>query len=138
MVDSRQLQDALTEQDQLLRDHFVAEYLKDFSAYRACIRLGFQPTYATVWAETLFNDGYVQRKLEFLRREPETPEQEAMDREMSLRVLRMVALNGSDSARVSAVRQLSVLRGWDKQDMGAEGSEELAAAFRQLARELPT
>ena len=138
MLDARQLEPALTEQEQILRDHFVSEYLKDFDAYSACLRLGFQATYATVWADTLLKDGYVQRKLQFLQSEPEGPEQESIDRAMALRELRRVAQRGSDSARVAAIRQLGVLRGWDKQDLGAEGSEELVEAFQRIAQELPS
>lgn len=138
MLDARQLEPPLTEQEQILRDHFVSEYLKDFDAYNACLRLGFQATYALTWSDVLIKDGYVQRKLQFLQHEPEGPEQELVDKAMARRELRRVAQRGSDSARVAAVRQLDAMYGWSKsEDLGTGGVEELVDAFRQIAAELP-
>ncbi len=137
MLDARQLEPALTEQEQHLRDHFVSQYLKDFDAYNACLRLGFQATYAVHWADALLKDGYVQRKLQFLQTEPEGPEQELLDKAMVKRELRRVAQRGSDSARVAAARQLDAMYGWTKmEDPG--GAEDLVDAFRTIAQEVPT
>lgn len=139
MIDARQLEPALTQQEQLLRDHFVAEYLKDFDSYRACLRLGFVATYATQWSQTLFNDGYVQRKIAFMTSVPAaTPEQEAHDRAMVEMTLRKVMQNGSDSARVSAVREFNAMKGWSKPDGSDEASEDLVEAFRRVAEQLPS
>lgn len=136
MLDPRQLEQPLTEKEQILRDHFVSQYLKDFDAYNACLRLGFQPTYANTWADVLLKDGYVQRKLQYLSTEPEGPEQEMLDKLMSKRELRRVAQRGSDSARVAAIRQLDSMYGWTKVDDAAP-PEDLIAAYRQIATELP-
>lgn len=138
MLDARQLEPALTEQDQILRDHFVGEYLKDFDAFKACMRLGFLSTYAVTWSQSLLNDGYVQRKLSFLQRKPDpSPEQDAIDKALVEQTLRMVMQKGSDSARVAAAREFNAMRGWSKPD-GSEGNEDLAEAFRRVAQELPT
>lgn len=137
MFDARQLEPALTTQEQLLRDHFVSEYLKDFNAYQACLRLGFQATYAVQWSQTLFNDGYVQRKISFMTSAPaDTPEQQAMDRAMVEVTLRRVMQCGSDSARVAAVREFRALKGWNDGDGGE--SEDLVEAFRRIAEQLPS
>ncbi len=137
MLDARHLEPALTEKEIILRDAFVSEYLKDFDAYRACLRLGFQSTYASQWSQTLYADGYVQRKLSYIMSKPvESPEQEAMDRAMVENSLRIVMQRGSDSARVAAAREFRAMRGWG--DGIGGGSEELADQFRRLAEQLPT
>lgn len=137
MLDPRQLEPALTEKEVLLRDSFVAEYLKDFDAYKACLRLGFQATYATYWSETLFKDGYVQRKITYMTSTPAvSPEQDAVDRAMVETTLRVVMQRGSDSARVAAVREFRALKGWGEGDAAA--SEDLADMFKRVAQLLPT
>lgn len=137
MLDARQLEPALTAQEQLLRDHFVCEYLKDFDAYKACLRLGFQATYAVTWCDILFKDGYVQRKITFMTSAPvDTPEQQAMDRAMVEHTLRMVMQRGSDSARVAAVREFRALKGWGDGD--GEVSEDLVESFKRVAEQLPS
>jgi len=137
MLDPRQLEPALTEKEILLRDGFVSEYLKDFDSYKACLRLGFQATYATVWCETLFKDGYVQRKLSYIMSQPTvSPEQEAMDKAMVENTLRLVMQRGSDSARVAAVREFRALKGWGDGDGGV--SEDLVDMFKRVSEQLPT
>jgi hypothetical protein len=137
MLDPRQLETALTEKEVVLRDAFVAEYLKDFDPYKACLRMGFQATFAVQWAHTLFNDGYVQRKLDYMTRAPVvSPEQDAMDRALVELTLKKVMQAGSDSARVAAVREFRALRGWGEGDGG--DNEDLADAFRRVAELLPT
>jgi hypothetical protein len=138
MLDPRQLEQPLSEQEQRLRDYYVAEYLKDFDSFKACIRMGFQAVFATEWSVRLHNDGYVQRKLQYMTTMPSSPEQEAADRALVETTLRTVMHRGSDSARVSAVGKFMELRGWAKPDPSAGGAEERAAVFRDLAQQLPT
>jgi len=136
-LDPRQLEPALTEKETLLRDSFVAEYLKDFDAYKACLRLGFQSTFAVQWSHTMINDGYVQRKIAHMTRIPElSPEQEAADRALVEVTLRTVMQRGSDSARVAAVREFRALKGWGDGD--GETNEDLAEQFRRVAQLLPS
>lgn len=137
MVDARELEAALTEKDILLRDAFVSEYLKDFDPFKACLRMGFQATYAIQWSQKLFQDGYVQRKVAFMTsRRQATPEQDEMDKALIEVTLRTVMQRGSDSARVAAAREFRALKGWGEGDGGA--SEDLVATFKALAQELPT
>lgn len=137
MLDARQLEPGLTEQEMLLRDSFVAEYIRDFDSYQACLRLGFQATYAVQWAHTLFNDGYVQRKLSYMLSKPvATPEQEAADRAMVEMTLRRVMQRGSDAARVSAVRQFCALKGWSNDD--GTPDVDLVEQFKRVSEELPS
>lgn len=136
MLDGRQLEPALTQQEQLLRDHFVSEYLKDFDAYRACLRLGFQATYALENARVLFQDGYVQRKLAFVT-QTEAPSGDMLKSKIQNRLLQ-IALNGSDNASVSAVKELNAMHGWSKPDNEGEGEAGLIEVFKDLAQRLPS
>lgn len=138
MLDSRELEPALTEKEMLLRDGFVSEYLKDFDSYKACLRMGFKAAYAVIWAKSLFEDGYVQRKLSYIMMKPlSNPEQEIMDRAMVENTLRLVMQRGSDSARVSAARELNAMKGWSRPDGEAAGAEALIDVFKDLAQQLP-
>ena len=138
MLDPRQLEPALTEKDIILREGFVAEYLKDFDAFKACLRLGFQATYATVWSQTLIQDGYVQRRLtEIMSRPVHSPEQEEHDRAMVENTLRLVMQRGSDSARVAAADKFMKLKGWVEGE-GAGAGEDLVEMFKRVAQQLPT
>lgn len=137
MLGQHELEQPLTEKEIILRDGFVSEYLVDFDPYQACLRLGFRETYAVQWAKTLYNDGYVQRKLAHLTRAHEsTPEQDSMDRALIEVTLRKVMQRGSDSARVAAAREFRALKGWGEGDGGA--SEDLAEMFKRVAQMLPT
>jgi phage terminase small subunit len=135
MLDPRQLEQPLTEQERLLRDHFVAEYLKDFNAYQACIRLGFQASFALEWATRLFNDGYVQRQIQHMTRTRKVNDEEA--KVLLENELLRIAQCGSDTARVSAIREFNAMKGWSKPDGAAEGAEELVEVFKDLAQRLP-
>jgi hypothetical protein len=139
MLDSRQLEPALTEQEQLLRDHFVNEYLKDFNKLQAALRLGFLPSFAVNWSEKLFNDGYVQRKINyFLRKPADDPMQEEIDRALVENTLRKVMEQGSDSARVAAAGKFMALKGWDKAADIGDASEDLVETFKRVAQQLPS
>jgi hypothetical protein len=139
MLDARQLEPALTEREMILRDRFVSEYLKDFDAYKACLRLGFQATYAVHWSGQLFDDGYVQRKIAYMTSIPENdPQQEVIDKALVQTTLRRVMQRGSDSARVAAVREFNAMKGWSKPADSGEADEDLVAAFREIASELPS
>lgn len=139
MFDARHLEPALTAQEQLLRDHFVSEYMKDWNGVKACLRLGFQTSYATMWAEKLLQDGYVQRKIAFMTTAPAaSPEQDIMDKALVEATLRKVMQCGSDSARVAAARELNAMKGWSKPQDTGEANEDLVEAFRRVAQELPS
>jgi hypothetical protein len=134
MVDARQLEPALTEQERLLRDHFVSEYLKDFDPYKACLRLGFQATFAVEQCRTLYNDGYVQRKIAFVT--VQALDRTSMKEKIQNRLVQ-IGLNGSDTASVSALRELNAMNGWSKPDGDGESEAGLIEVFRDLARQLP-
>jgi hypothetical protein len=135
MLDARQLEQPLTEQERLLRDHFVDQYLKDFNSYQAVIRMGFQATFALEWARILFECGYVQRKIQHLTRTKKIADEEA--KALLENELLRIAQCGSDSARVSAIREFNAMKGWSKPDGPAEGAEALVEALREFAQAAP-
>src|SRR4051794_16083934 len=132
MLDSRQLEQPLTEQERILRDHFVDQYLRDFNAYQAVIRMGFQATFALHWSKLLWEDGYVQRKIQHMTRTQKVADEEA--KALLENELLRIAQCGSDSARVSAIREFNAMKGWSKPDGEADGAEQLVAALREFAQ----
>lgn len=135
MLDARQLEQPLTEQERFLRDNFVDQYLKDFNAYQACIRLGFQASFALEWATRLFNDGYVQRKIQHMTRTQKVSDEEA--KVLLENELLRIAQCGSDSARVSAIREFNAMKGWSKPDGPADSAAELVEALKEFAQQAP-
>jgi hypothetical protein len=135
MLDARQLEQPLTAQEQLLRDHFVSEYLKDFNAYQAAIRIGFQATFAIEWANKLFNDGYVQRKIQHMTRTQKIGDEEA--KVLLENELLRIAQCGSDTARVSAIGKYMDMKGWSKPDGPTDGAEAIVEALKGFAQQAP-
>jgi phage terminase small subunit len=135
MLDARQLEQPLTTQEQLLRDHFVAEYLKDFNAYQAAIRIGFQATFAVEWARRLFECGYVQRKIQHMTRTQSI--EDAQAKKLIENELLRIAQCGSDTARVAAMREFNAMKGWSKPDGASDSADDLIAVFKDLAQQLP-
>jgi transposase len=135
MLDSKELEQPLTEQERLLRDHFVAEYLKDFNSYQATIRIGFQASFAIHWARRLFEDGYVQRKIQHMTRTQKIGDDEA--KTLLENELLRIAQCGSDTARVSAIGKYMDMKGWSRPDGAADGAEVLVTALKEFAQQAP-
>jgi phage terminase small subunit len=135
MLQAHQLEQPLTEQERILRDHFVDQYLKDFNAYQACIRIGFQASFALEWSTRLFQDGYVQRKIQHMTRTQKITDEEA--KTLLENELLRIAQCASDAARVSAIREFNAMKGWSKPDGPAEGAEALVNALKEFAQGAP-
>jgi phage terminase small subunit len=135
MLDPRQLEQPLTEEQRLLRDHFVDQYLKDFNAFQACIRIGFQVPFAIEWAQRLFQDGYVQRKIQHMTRTQTIDDAEA--KKLLENELLRIAQCGSDTARVSAIGKFMDMKGWSKPDGESAGAEALVEALKEFAQQAP-
>lgn len=104
--------DDLTPQECALRDAFVREYLRDYSAYRAAIRLGYKAGIAGEYAAKFMHEPYVLRKIAEL----ESNNGNVID-SIKSGLLREANFNGpgaSHGARVSAYTQLSRIEGMDK------------------------
>jgi hypothetical protein len=113
--DSRVMEPELSSSEKALRDQFVKEYLYDFDAYQACIRVGFANQFASDYARRLMGEPYVQRRIaELSKITPEDEhEQLEQDRLLTLRVLREAAQRGPYASRVAAAAKLSAILGMD-------------------------
>jgi hypothetical protein len=138
-VDRSQFEPALTPDEISLRDCFVNEYMRDFDAYAACLRLGFMSSFAVHQAQILPNCGYVQRKIAQLKSQPD-PEgvnREQSDKALLENVLREAMQKGPYASRVAAGRAFAELKGWNKPD-GNEGAEQaLIDALKEFAGRAP-
>jgi hypothetical protein len=122
-LDPQRTEAALNDREQAVRDVFVNEYLKDFDAYRACIRMGFLAAFAVDQSKLFMNDGYVLRKVDFLTRQA-VMDPEA-DKQAMLANLRWLAHNGTPASRASATKLYMEAKGYIEKD---GSSEELMAA----------
>lgn len=136
-LDPNRMEKPLSEREIAVRDVFVSEYMKDFDAFKACIRMGFLGPFALEHAKTLIQDGYVLRKIDFLTRSALQPSEE--DKAAMLANLRWLAHNGSTSSRTSASKLYMEAQGYIKRE--GDGEEErmaqLAAVLAQFASTAP-
>jgi hypothetical protein len=105
-----------TDQERQLYDMFCIEYLVDNNATAAASRCGFQAGFAAEYGKLFFSRSYVQRRLAELRRkEADTAADRTYDHSMSIATLRQIASDSAQkaSARVAAVRQLAMIRGFN-------------------------
>lgn len=137
--DSGLFETALSEDEKILRDLFVNEYLKDFDAYQACIRVGFLSTFALDWARKLMEEGYVQRAIAHFKRTATMGDAEAVatDRALIEATLRQACQHGPYASRVTAARQLAEMRGLAKPDASATAEESLIAVLKGFAQTAP-
>lgn len=119
-----------------LRDRFVSEYMKDFDAYKATIRTGFQPTFAVEWGKKLLGCYYVQHQIQNMLR-VDSPEQDAFDKALLKNTYRRVMQTGSDSASVAAGRALAAMNGWEKPDPSQDAEQSLIETMKAFAMRAP-
>lgn len=102
-----------------IRDQFVAEYMKDFSAYKAALRIGFLREFAADYSEKFLNEPYVQKQIAALTSLPPKKEEvdEDADKQEIINMLRREANyhgpGSSHAARVSALAKLTAILGMD-------------------------
>lgn len=139
LLDPQRVEPTLTAKEQAVRDVFVSEYMKDFDAYRACIRMGFLAAFAIDMARTFLLDGYVLRKVDHMTRiaviDPEA------DKQVMLQNLRWLSLNSSSQAvRASATTKYMEAQGYiEKDGGGAEAANAaLIAALETFADKAPS
>ena len=110
----------LTKQEQELRDLFVTEYLLDYDAYAAALRVGFQEQYAHQYASQFMGESYVRKRIaEITHGAPENEKEwkEATQRKIVASMFREANYNGpgsSHGARVAALSKLASLFDMDK------------------------
>jgi hypothetical protein len=108
--------ETLSERDKVIRNVFVDHYLKDYDAVAACIRVGFTEPYARQWSAKYMAEPYVLQRISDMKLK--TPEdekdQEELDKQLTLSVLREAAQNGPFASRVAAASKLAAILGLDK------------------------
>jgi len=137
MLDARQLEPPLSRDEQLLRDKFVAQYLRDYDAYKACLRLGFTHAFALSWSERFMCDGYVQRAIAHMTAQPIELTDEQLKAQVQRRLVQ-IGMRAGDGASVSALRALNAMKGWDKSEGSTDSEQALIDAFKSIAEQLPT
>lgn len=107
----------LTKSEMELRDRFVVEYLTDYNAYNAAIRIGYAPAYAKDFCQRFMQEPYVLTKI----REAEGGNFEDPDPEVQKKMIvaglwkeaRNYGPGSSQAARVAALSKLSAFHGMD-------------------------
>ncbi|WAX22356.1 terminase small subunit [Pseudomonas phage MiCath] len=130
-------QKQLTANEMAIRDKFVSEYLKDYDAYNACLRMGFASFAAMEWAKKFMEDYYVLNNIQLLRQhQVDTNEAIDFDKALIIQTYRQAMQHGPFASRIMAANGLAKVRGLDKPTTAdAEGS--LIEAFKELAGKLP-
>lgn len=127
-LDPQRYEGQLNEREIAVRDFFVAEYIKDFDPFRACIRMGFLAAFAVDQAKTFMQDGYVLRKVAHLT--TKVPAAGDQDKAEMLANLRWLAHNGPPAVRASATKIYMEAQGYLKGDGTAE--EEMIAKLASV------
>lgn len=136
-ADIQRTEQPLTDREQAVRDLFVNEYVKDFDAYRACIRMGFLAAFAIDQSKMFMGDGYVLRKIDFMTRsavlDPDS------DKQAMLANLRWLAHNGTPASRASATKLYMEAQGYIERDGSGEEQRtaQLIDALKDFATNAP-
>lgn len=114
-TDPAVMEPGLSESNKALRDLFVKEFLVDHDEYKACLRIGFLPSVAANYSQQFINEGYVQREIARLEREPVLDDklQTEHDRQLTLTTLREAMQRGPYSSRVQAASKFAAILGLD-------------------------
>lgn len=137
------LQPTLSPTEKDLRDRFVTEYLKDFDAWKACLRVGLMRSVAMQYAQDLLDDSYVAREIQRRRTLPMNLEEQKPTKQAQIESLYWEqatyrGVGASHAARVSALNSLSKIHKLidDEGDTTAR-DDALIRAFREMATKLP-
>lgn len=111
----------LSPREKELRIKFVDEYYKDFNAKRACIRIGYEDSFAGQYATQFLGEPFVQQQIALRAEKPIGKEEQKEEDEKTKRVIRARLLaesnyhgpGSSHAARVSALKQLADLYGME-------------------------
>lgn len=106
----------LTHREKALRDLFVNEYLVDYDAKSAAIRVGYGQSYAHEMATRLMQCSYVQQQITLKEKTTEEEDDAAMRKRVITGLIREANYKGpgcSPSARVAALSKLAAIQGMD-------------------------
>ena len=128
-----------TEQEKLLWDRFVEEYVKDYNPVEACIRVGFNLNFAVEYAKVFMTKPYVQKAIMAHKQAPvEEQDHLAKVKAMIESTLMECMQNGQPSTRVIAAKTLASIHGIDQSpNRAGEELDKLVDAFKKVAKNLP-
>jgi len=108
-----ELANTLTKQEKALRQRFVAEYLADYDAFGAAIRLGYQEAFAQQYAKQFLTEPYTLKLIKEKEAEFGILTEEDQHRKKIVAGLYREAHSrfNSGSARVAALTQLAKIIG---------------------------
>lgn len=104
----------LTHREKALRDHFVNEYLVDYDAKSAAIRVGYGSSYAHEMSVRLMQCPYVLQQISVKESTNEEESTEVMRKRVIQGLIREANYKGpgcSPSARVAALAKLAEIQG---------------------------
>jgi len=128
-----------TEQERLLWDKFVEEYVKDYNPVEAAQRIGFNLTFAVEYSKLFLSKPYVQKLLMEHKMKPidekgHTEKVKAMIEATLIECMQ----NGQSATRVVAAKTLASIHGLDQTpDRSGEELEKLVDTFKNVAKHLP-
>lgn len=108
-----QMADTLTKQERSLRQRFVEEYLADYDAFAAAIRIGYQEAFAQQYAKQFLTEPYTLKLIKEREAEFGILTEEDQHRKKIVAGLYREAHSriNSGSARVAALTQLAKIIG---------------------------
>lgn len=108
-----EMADTLTKQERALRQRFVEEYLADYDAFAAAIRLGYQEAFAQQYAKQFLTEPYTLKLIKEKEAEFGILTEEDQHRKKIVAGLYREAHSrfNSGSARVAALTQLAKIIG---------------------------
>lgn len=126
----------LSDQAKAIRNQYVNEYMKDFNAFDACIRIGFQPSFAREYAQKWMSEPYVLQ--EIAKRKitaPKTGDDLIVeDKALIEHTLRQAMQHGPYASRVGAAKTLAGIHGIDQApDQSGKRISEMVDAFKAIA-----
>lgn len=134
------LDPAPSEAQKALWDQFVAEYVKDFNALAACMRVGFNLVYAEQYAKLFLSYPYVQRKIMEYKNTPALPEKDALEVARKRIEAKLVELMecGDPKTMATATKTYAEMKGlMVAPDRSGEALEKLVDHFKKTAIVLP-
>lgn len=134
MLSAEFLAPELSEVEIQLREAFVREYFKDFDETKACIRLGYQISFAIEFGQRYLEEPFVQRLIADKRAALTLPPEKQLEQDKALIIetLRQACVKGQYATRVAAAKQLAIIHGLDKTESDG-GEEQLIRAFKEVA-----
>lgn len=107
---------SLTSYERDIRERFVDSYMKDFNEVRACIRIGYQESYAREFGPRFMKEPYVlnliaERKKNYGKGADRDTARDEIVGMLKLEAQRENSMGGTHAGRVSALVQLSKILG---------------------------